>query len=151
MKGKNHQIIGFYILIILTVFIILLTNYSFRDIEGFALWFIIVTYFIGPDSDTQSLSSVNIGIFKYIFLPLKHRGVSHSPLLWIGVFSIFWYHGYEPEGLGGLVASVLHIVMDRMSDIKNIPKKFKRWVLAKLGFRHRKKQRRYKEIQTSNN
>jgi uncharacterized metal-binding protein len=144
MKGKHHQAFGFYILLIFLFLIYTLTNYSFRDAEGFALWFIIVTYFIGPDSDTQSLSSVNIGIFKYIFLPLKHRGISHNPLLWIGIFSIFWYHGYKPEGLGCLIAALLHIVMDYFSsEIKKIKERLIKWFYAHtVGIFKTKKQKR---------
>ena len=115
MKGKSHEMIGFYTLIIFTFLFFYLSLDTFLTWERLTLWFLIVTYFLNPDSDTQSSSAKHLGIFKYIFLPLKHRGISHSPLLWLGVFALCYYRGCVPEGIGALSAAVLHLVCDGLS------------------------------------
>jgi uncharacterized metal-binding protein len=52
-------------------------------------------------------------------------------------FDVLWM-------LAGLVvATWIHIITDKISAIKNIPTKIKRWMLTKLGFHHRKSRARY--------
>jgi uncharacterized metal-binding protein len=60
-------------------------------------------------------------------------GLVLSPYVWhTQDFNVLWM-------LAGLVvATWLHIISDKISDIKNIPKIIKRKLMIKLGFHHRK-------------
>lgn len=119
MNGKHHFQLSFYILTI-SFLIAFYENTDMKLFEQFGFYFLLITIYLNPDSDTKSTSSNNLGIFRYIFLPLKHRGISHSPVLWLIVSGVLVYYGYVAEGLGVLVSSYTHIFSDWVySGVKN--------------------------------
>ena len=117
MKGKTHERISVYFLILILLGLLYI-RVQFSDVdttralEGFGFWFLLVTFVTGLDADTHSLCSERLGIFKYIFLPLKHRGITHNPLLWIGICIVFRHYGFFAEGLGAACAAFLHMACD---------------------------------------
>jgi len=120
VKGKTHEKISVYVLILLFIGLLYI-RFQFSDVdttralEGFGFWFLLITFVIGLDSDTHSLCSERLGIFKYIFLPLKHRGITHNPLLWIAVCVVFRHYGFFAEGIGAASAAFIHMACDLVS------------------------------------
>lgn len=133
MNGKNHLKFSLYLLICLIIGLVSYKNYTIIPIERMGFWFLSITLYLNPDADTKSCISNNLGLFKYIFLPLPHRGISHSPILWSTIAITFGYFGYVPEAIGLFVPAMAHIGTDWISTevksfsplkwIKNVVKK----------------------------
>lgn len=117
MNGKNHFTFSLYTAIILFLALWYYNNYSGIQIERCGFWFFSVVLYLNPDSDTPSKPSNNLGIFKYLFLPLKHRGISHNPFFWGCVGLVFGYLGFVPEAIGLFGSAMSHIVMDLISSL----------------------------------
>ena len=115
MNGKNHFKVSLYSAIILFFLLWYYRHYTLIPLERCGFWFFMVVLYLNPDSDTKSKISNNLGIFQYIFLPLKHRGLSHNPLFWGCLALIFWYAGLVPEAIGLFTAAMSHIGMDWIS------------------------------------
>jgi len=115
MNGKHHYSINLLFLII-SLFVIWHYLHEGRYfINAFGFYFLIVTVYLNPDIDTKSKPSNNLGFLKYIFLPLRHRGISHNLFAWaVGSF-LFGYFGFIPEGIGMFMAAFCHIFCDKGS------------------------------------
>lgn len=121
MNGKHHFSFSLYALLILFAAIWHCLHYPLISLERCGFWFLVVTIYTNPDADTPSKPSNNLGIFKYIFLPLEHRGISHNPFAWALLGMAFGHFGYVPEGIGLFAAAVSHIVPDKIvTGIKEI-------------------------------
>lgn len=114
MNGKHHFSFSLYTLIILSTILWHYKHYSLISLERCGFWFLVVTIYLNPDADTQSRPSNNLGIFKYIFLPMEHRKTSHNPFAWAILGIIFGYFGYIPEAIGLVTAALSHIVPDKI-------------------------------------
>jgi len=115
MNGKHHFSFSLYTLIALFAVLIHFIHYSIIPLERCGFCFLVVTIYTNPDADTPSKPSNNLGIFKYLFLPLEHRGVSHNPVAWASLGLVAGYFGYVPEGIGLFTAAMSHIVTDWIS------------------------------------
>jgi len=115
MNGKHHFKISLYTAMITFFLLWHYRHYTLIPLERCGFWFFMVVLYLNPDSDTPSKISNNLGIFKYIFLPLKHRGMSHNPIFWGVLGLIFGYIGLVPEAIGLFTAAMSHIGMDWIS------------------------------------
>lgn len=112
MNGKNHFKFSLYTALILFSLLWHYKHYTLIPLERCGFWFFIVVLYLNPDSDTLSSPSNNLGIFKYLFLPLKHRGLSHNPFFWGCLALGFGYFELVPEAIGLFGAAMSHIGMD---------------------------------------
>jgi uncharacterized metal-binding protein len=166
VKGTNHEKTN-YISGTLFLFLALRFNIPHLIILYFLYGLCALPLWYNCDNDKENSRSIKRwGPFKRIWKPFwkaGHREVLHTftwgpiilcvipgmmlmPYVWHSQdFSVMWM-------LAGLcVATWLHILTDTVSAIKNIPKIIKRKLMIKLGFHHRKKHKKHKEIQTSRN
>lgn len=95
------------------------------------------TFYFNPDLDTGSRARKRWWLFGFIWKPFNHRGILHSPLLYIGLFVISLgvakfvtmapyavYAVYAPYLMGGIVVSAfIHILADKVMDIMHIAEK----------------------------
>lgn len=115
MNGKHHFSFSLYALLGLFFILHHYKHYPLTLLERCGFWFLVVTIYTNPDADTPSKPSNNLGIFKYIFLPMKHRGISHNPVAWCALGVVFGYFGFVPEGVGLCAAAFVHIGTDWIS------------------------------------
>jgi uncharacterized metal-binding protein len=114
MNGKHHFSFSLYLFLFLIALLHFKAGYGRTQIEEFGFWYLLVIIYLNPDADTYSFISNNLGIFKYIFLPLHHRTISHSLIAWGFVGVVFVYAGWSSEAIGLVSASYVHIVPDRI-------------------------------------
>lgn len=130
MNGKHHFSFNLYVLLILFAILWHYLHYSIIYLERCGFWFLVVTLYTNPDSDTPSKPSNNLGIFKYIFLPLEHRGISHNPFAWCVIGFVFGYLGYVPEGIGLFAAAMSHIITDWLST--GVKRVLPKWIWKRI-------------------
>ena len=117
MNGKHHFKFSLYTALITFFLLWHYKHYTLIPLERCGFWFFMVVLYLNPDADIKSKPSDNLGIFKYMFLPLKHHGISHNPLAWGCLGLIFGYFGLVPEAIGLFTAAMSHIGMDWISTI----------------------------------
>jgi uncharacterized metal-binding protein len=158
MDGTDHEKTNYRAGLVVLIFSIIL-NINYFIIACFLYGLCILSLWYSPDLDHEKSRPTQRwwifrGVWK-IYVNSGHREVLHSftwgptilcvipglmlmPYVWHSQnFDVLWM-------LAGLVvATWIHIITDKISAIKNIPTKIKRWMLTKLGFHHRKSRARY--------
>ena len=120
MKGRNHELISVSVLF-MTSLILFKHHFYYLLIGQFIAGWVLQTFYINCDLDARFSRSKNrIGFFKYLFTFTKHRGTLHSPWFWISFGEFFWIIGYPWFGAGLVGSSVVHLVLDKISDCRNI-------------------------------
>lgn len=112
MKGINHERMSIFVLCLL-ISIFLYFHISIYEIATFLLFWVIGTLYLSPDLDARySRSKFRIGLFRYLFIFTKHRGLMHNPIFWIFICAIMGELGYWSAGLGIFGSAMVHIISD---------------------------------------
>ena len=82
-SGDTHIKINWIVLILINILIMFFhTHIEIREFALFNIIYILTSYLISPDLDTNSTVYKNWSIFRWIWYPyreiMKHRGLSHS-------------------------------------------------------------------------
>lgn len=124
MNGHFHELFNTISLILIIYFFH--NKFPTTLITVLSIAWILQTFYLNNDLDSRkSNSKKRIGIFKYLFIPFKHRGVFHKIRSWILLCIIILavILNKAPEmlniGLFGCIgllgSSICHIVVDLIS------------------------------------